>query len=260
MTLFQNLRNLCNLWLTHRRPRDSRFHNTCRPWVHLLCLLPILATAQAKGTRTCRLLFLGAPDGAPEKLHLFDGTTSQEVELPQMNLSPVYQLVGGPLVLRLLPAAPAKPEDVSSDAPKVALPEAVTDCYLLVSSDPTNKIAPVKLQVIDADPAKFTNGQMLWFNLTPNQIGGKIGDSDLAMTANSRKILDAPASANEDYNVNLSFRMPGNERLYPLCETKWQHDTRSRTVVFVVIQEGTRTPRVLGFPDYRKAAPKSEKP
>jgi hypothetical protein len=54
--------------------------------------------------------------------------------------------------------------------------------------------------------------------------------------------------------------MPDNDRLYPLCETKWQHDTRSRTVVFVVIQQGTRTPRVLGFPDYREPPEKSEKP
>jgi hypothetical protein len=228
--------------------------------VHLLCLLSIGATAHAKTARTCRILFLGAPEGAPEKLHLFDGTTSQEVELPQMNLSPVYPLAAGSLVLRLLPAAPAKPADVSPEAPKATLAETVIDCYLLVSSDPANKIAPVKVQVIDADPAKFTNGQMLWFNLTPNAIGGQVGSEQLAMAANSRKIIDPPAPGNDDYNVNLSFRMPGNERLYPLCETKWQHDTRSRTVVFVVAQQGTRTPRVLGFPDYREASAKADKP
>ena len=224
------------------------------------CFLTAIATVQAKSARTCRILFLGAPDGAPEKLHLFNGTTSQEVELPQMNLSPVYPLPNGPLLLRFLPEAPTKPEQVSPEAPKAILPAAVTDCYLLVTSDPANKIAPVKVQVIDADPAKFTNGQLLWFNLTPNKIGGRIGDEDLAMEANSKKILDAPAGDNEDYNVNLSFRMPDNDRLYPLCETKWQHDTRSRTVVFVVIQQGTRTPRVLGFPDYREPPEKSEKP
>lgn len=227
---------------------------------HLLCLLSLVATAHAKTARTCRILFLGAPDGAPEKLHLFDGTNSQEVELPQMNLSPVYPLPAGPLVLRMLPSAPAKPQDVSPEAPKATLAEAITDCYLLVSTDPTNKIAPVKLQIIDADPAKFTNGQMLWFNLTNNSVGGQVGDVQLAMAANSRKIIEPPAAGNDDYNVNLSYRMPGNERLYPLCETKWQHDTRSRTVVFVVAQQGTRTPRVLGFPDYREPAPKADKP
>jgi hypothetical protein len=218
----------------------------------LLCLIPALATAQTKGPNTCRLLFLGAPEGAPEKLQLFDGSTSQEVELPRMNLSPVYQLPAGPLTLRMLVTAPAKAEDVSPEAPKAVVPETITDFYLLVSTDPANKVAPVKLQVIDVNPAQFKKGQMLWFNLTPNSVGGQIGKQTLAIAANSKTILDSPASNNEDYNVNLSFRIPGKEHLYPLCETKWQHDTRSRTLFFVISQQNNRTPRVLGFPDYRE--------
>jgi hypothetical protein len=224
-----------------------------RYFICIFCLLPVIATAQSKGGKSVRLLFLGAPDGAPETLHLFDGTGSQEVELPQMNLSPVYQLPSGPLVVRLLPSAIDKPEDVPSGAPSASVGEAITDLYILVSSDPQNKVAPVKMQVIDVNASKFRRGQMLWFNLTANQVGGQMGDQKLALAPNSRKIVDAPASRSEDYNVNLSFRMPGNERLYPLCETKWLHDTRSRTVFFVISEQGNRTPRVLGFPDYRDA-------
>jgi hypothetical protein len=225
-----------------------------RLFLFLIFLVPALASAQ--GTRTCRILFLGAPDGAPETLHLFDGTTSRQVELPKMNLSPVYPLPSGDLVLRMLSAPPAKPGEANPAAPKVAVPAAVTDFYLLVSSDPANAVAPVKLQVIDADAAKFKKGQMLWYNLTPNEIGGQLGSGQLALTPNSRKIVDAPVSGDGDYNVNLSYRMPGNERLYPLCETKWQHDSRSRTVFFVIAQEGNRTPRIVGFPDYREETKK----
>lgn len=230
---------------------------------HLLCLLllvPALAHAAPKGPRTCRILFLGAPADAPEKLLLFDGAAAQEVELPQMNLSPVYHLPAGALVLRMLTTAPAKPELVSPDAPKAPVADGVNDIYLLVSSDPANKVAPVKIQIIDVDSTKFKRGEMLWFNLTPNSVGGQLGSEQLAMTPNSRAIIKPPASGNTDYQVNLSFRMPGNERLYPLCETKWQHDTRSRTLFFVVAQEGDRTPRVLGFPDYRDEAAKKDDP
>ena len=195
-----------------RQPFSSP-HATMRRLLCLLLLLPALATAQSKGPHTCRILFLGAPDGAPEKLQLYDGKSSQEVELPGMNLSPVYKLPAGPLVLRMLPTAPAKPEDVSPDAPKVAVAETVSDFYLLVSSDPANKVAPVKLQVIDADSTKFKRGEMLWFNLTANSVGGQVGSEQLAMTPNSRTILKSPAAASEDYNVNLSFRIPGDERL-----------------------------------------------
>lgn len=210
--------------------------------------------------RTCRILFLAAPNNAPEKLQLFDGKASQEVELPQMNLSPVYKLPEGELVIRLLTTAPLKPEEVSPDAPKAAVPAAMTDFYLLVSSDPANKIVPVKLQVIDADATKFRPGQMLWFNLTPNSVGGQVGTEQLAMAANSRTVMNAPASKNEDYNVNLSFRMPGNEVLYPLCETKWRHDPRSRSVLFVIPQAGSRSPKVLGFPDFREPEKKEGQP
>ena len=53
---------------------------------------------------------------------------------------------------------------------------------------------------------------------------------------------------------------PATSDCYPLCETKWLHDTRSRTLFFVVSQPGSRTPRVLGFPDYRDAPEKKETP
>jgi len=231
-----------------------------RRLLSLVFVLSVLGMTPSMAGRTCRVLFLSAPDNAPAKLQLFDGKASQEVELPQMNLSPVYKLPDGELVIRLLATAPLKPEEVSPDAPKVAIPAAMTDLYLLVSSDPANKIVPVKLQVIDADATKFRPGQMLWFNLTPNSVGGQVGTEQLAMAANSKMIMNAPASRNEDYNVNLSFRIPGNEVLYPLCETKWRHDTRSRSVLFVIPQAGSRSPKVLGFPDFREPEKKEGKP
>ena len=220
-------------------------------FICLLALLPVLASAQPKAARTCRILFLGAPDGAPEKLHLFDGEKSQPVELPQMNLSPVYQLPAGALVLRMLPAPPADPKAVSPEAPKAALGEAVTDFFILVSSDPSNNITPVKMRIIDVSGSKLPRGHMLWFNLTPNTVGGQVGSRKLVSQPNSRTVLGAPASATEDYQVNLNFRMPGNEHLYPLCETKRLHDPSSRTLFFIVAQNGSRTPRILGFPDQR---------
>lgn len=223
---------------------------------YLLCLLfliPALASAQTKGPRSCRILYLGAPENAPAKIQLFDGKSAQEVELPRLNLSPVYNLPGGPLVLRMLTTAPAKPEEVSPDAPKATVPETVTDFYLLVSTDPSNKIAPVRMQVIDADAAKFKKGQMLWFNLTPNSVGGKLGSETLDMKPNSKLIVNAPASKDEGYQVSLSYRAPGDQKPNPLCETQWQHNTKARSVFFVIPQDGSRLPRVLGFPDYREA-------
>ena len=221
----------------------------------LFCLIPAFVTAQSKVARTCRILFANAPADAPEKLHLFDGTSSQEVELSQMNLSPVYKLPSGPLVVTLLPTAASKPQDVSPDAPSVTIAEAVTDLYLLVTSDPANKIAPVKVQVIDATPTKSNKGRMIWFNHTANSVNGKVGTQELSLGPNAKVVVGLPTStAGEgEYTVNLTFRMPANEVVYPLCENKWSYDGLASTLFFIVMDSGARTPRVLGFPDHRES-------
>lgn len=224
----------------------------------LCCLLPLSLSAQEKkGARTCRILFLGAADTDPEKLYLHDGTTAREVELPRLNLSKVYDLPGGELTLKMLPAPPEKDKPIPAAAPSVTVPETTGDLYLLLSPDPENKVAPVRMQVIDASADHFKPGQMLWFNLTPHDVGGSVGKQQLVLKTRAKVMLDPPASAVESYNVNLTFRIAGKDALYPLCETQWNHDPSARTIVFVVNEPGSRTPRVLGFPDHRVSSGKN---
>ena len=111
------------------------------------------------------------------------------------------------------------------------------------------------MQVVDADAAHFKPGQMLWFNLTQNKVGGIVGTRKLAINPNSRLILDAPASSLEEYHVNIQFVAPGKERPEPLCETNWFHDPRSRNVLFILQPLGSIVPRIQGFPDFRDADP-----
>ena len=172
-----------------------------------------------------------------------------------MNFSKVYQLPAGPLELRLLPAPPADPAKLPPGAPTAAVAGDIADFYLLVTSDPANTVAPVRMQVINAGADKLKPGQMLWFNLTRNPVAGTLGSEKLTIQPGTRATLNAPATGNQDYQVNLSFRIPGNERIYPLCETKWRHDPRSRSVVFIITEQGSRSPRVLVFPDYREPPP-----
>lgn len=218
----------------------------------LLSLSVTVASAQKKADHTCRILYLNVPPNAPKKLHLFDGKESTEVELPGMNFSPVYKVAGGDVTIVLSKVPYSVPEDVDPKAPRARVPAGVKDFYLLLAHDPDNPVAPVKMQVVPVDEAKFKRGDMMWFNLTKNQVGGKVGKRKLAMKAQSKTVVESPAAGNEDYNVNLAFRIPGKKDLYPLCETKWLHDPRSRTVVFVMTQDGSRTPRVMGFQDFRQ--------
>lgn len=216
----------------------------------LLLLVPS-AFAQKTATRTCRILFLEAPATAPKKLFLFDGVTSQEVELPSMNFSQPYEIVGGKTGVSLLPAPVAKPEEIPADAPMVAIPETFSDCYLILSSDPANEVAPVRIQLVDASSGKFKNGQMLWFNLTENTVGGQIGSQTLRLPPMAKKITDAPASSAGSYPAKIGYAVPGEKTVRPICETQWQHNPRTRMVMFVFEQTPNAIPRVMGFSDFR---------
>lgn len=225
--------------------------------IAILLSLVLCSTAAEKSSRSCRVLFLNAPDDAPEKLHLFDGASSREVELTRMGFSPVYQVGASAAALALLPSPvpagrPGTAPVIPDGAPKAALAETITDFYLIVTSDPANKLVPVKMQVVDAGAASFKRGQMLWFNLTDSKVGGQVGSRKLLLAPSSRLILDAPANGMEDYHVSLFYQPPGKPEAEPLCETNWSHDPRSRGVFFVLKPGNSPIPRILGFPDFRE--------
>jgi hypothetical protein len=235
-------------------PNMIHIRRTILQFLLLIALFATPALAQEKAQkRTCRILFLEGPDSAPQTLHLFDGARAQEVELPRMNFSPVYEIPPGPLNLSLLPAPPTDPEQIPAGAPSVRIPEAVVDFYLLLTSDPSNKIAPVSMQIINAGTDRLRAGQMLWFNLTAHQVGGRIGSEKLLIQPQSTVTLNPPAVGAKDYAVDLAYRIQGGKHLYPICETKWFHDPRSRSLAFVFAKPGVRTPRVLVFSDFREA-------
>lgn len=219
----------------------------------LLCLLITIAPVFAKpaSKHSCRILFLDGPDSAPDTLQLFDGRKSREVELPRMNLSPVYRLRPGELTLSLLPEPPEDPNHPPPGAPSARIPAEMEDFYLLVTHDPANSVAPVRLSVIPAGPDRLKKGQMLWFNLSTHLVRGTVGAEEIRLRAGSSATMNAPAKGHEDYLVALDFRIKGDKETYPLCETQWFHDPRSRSLAFVISRPGVRTPRVLVFPDFR---------
>lgn len=224
----------------------------------LALLLPVLAQAQDSAEkRTCRIVFLNPPPAAPQKLFLYDGITSREVELPQMNFSDVYQVAPGEITLRLLTKAVVKPEEVPAGAPSAKVAAGTVDFYLLATGDPSNTTVPVRMQVIDAGADKFKKGQMMWYNLSPNAMGGTVGSEKLAMKPQSRAVIDAPAKGSESYPVDLSYLIPGDPKFHSICQTKWTHDPRSRMVMFVYGGEDNRVPQVAGFKDFRAPAEKA---
>lgn len=214
--------------------------------------------AQESAKRTCRILYLGAPADAPKELILYDGKNPQKVELPSMNLSPVYKLASGDITIRLLTKEPPNAEEVNPAAPSVAIPASVTDCYLLIAQNPKNTVAPISMQLVNASPAKFGKGEMLWFNLTPHLIGGVVGERKLLLKPMSQSILKSPTTKIGDYPIKIGYQISGSERAYPITETKWIHDPKARSVVFVVSRGGNGLPAIMSFPDFRQQEKEEE--
>lgn len=211
-------------------------------------------TSGKKPPRTCRILFLAPPDDAPDKAFLHDGKSVREVTLPSMNLSDVYEIAAGDITLRILPRQPVAGEPLPSGAPAVALPEAIRDCYLIVAMDPDNKIMPLGMRIIDANPAGFKAGQMMWMNLSTHTVGGKLGKNTLNLKPQSRVIVDAPAGGFENYPVKLGYLPEEGRQAEPLCSTVWRHNPEARSVIFVMMSPNSRIPGIKSFSDHRVRA------
>jgi hypothetical protein len=247
--------------------RLERFSPSCLVIIMTAFLLSsFIATAFAqqkpKETRTVRLLYLNAPSDAPRTLHLHDGSTSQEVQLPRMNLSPIYEVPAGSLKLRLLLTPVETPELIPTNAPAVMIPETIGDAYLLCFSDPANPVVPLQVKVVDAGKDKFNNGQSQWFNLTQHTVAGKLGDKKVMLKPQARAIVDAPVRGDESYPVSISYMIKGDDRIHPICQTRWMNDMSSRHLVFVFTEPDRKLPRILGFADFRpsKTEPKTTPP
>ena len=217
----------------------------------LLLLLTSIAWSQKPEDHTCRILFLNGPDTAPEKLILFDGVGAQEVELPRLNLSPVYKLRSGDLSLHLLKNIPSDPKAIPEGAPSVNVPAGTGDFYLILTSDPSNTVVPVHAQVVNATGNQLGRGEMLWFNLTQKTIAGQVGTEKVVLKPSSRTVVKAPANVKEDHAVDLYFRLPDDDFVYPLCKTRWRHDPQVRKLVFIFEEGKHRSPRIQAFTDYR---------
>ncbi len=219
----------------------------------IICSTSLVMGQSPKAGRTCRILFLDAPEDAPKTIYLNDGTITQLVELPSLNLSDVYGLHSGNITLALTPTLPTEQQPIPPGTPRVALPETMADCYLLVASDPKNPVTPLRCQVVDANPAGFRLGQMMWLNLTSYQVGGQLGSRTLNLKPTSHSIVDSPREAAGSYPVKIGYD-PGNDKKPAvIVSTEWQHNPSGRTVIFVMMLPNSKIPRIKGYSDYREA-------
>lgn len=200
--------------------------------------------------RSCRLVFPERPQSAPKIAYLFDGSKSQGVSLPSMNLSEVIELPGGELAIAMLASAISDPELLPPQAPVLKIPEGVMDFYIIITPDPENKILPIKMNLVDTGGGKLKAGETLWYNFTGHRIAAKLGSAQMTVDPQGRTISKDPMPASGYYVAQFAFQANGKGAYAPITEQSWWHDAKSKHLGFMY-NTGGKLPKIYFFRDFR---------
>ena len=210
----------------------------------------ICASALHAKPRTCRIVFPERPQSAPKIAYLFDGSKSQGVSLPSMNLSEVIELPGGELAIAMLASAISDPELLPPQAPVLKIPEGVTDFYIIITPDPENKTLPIKMNLVDTGGGKLKAGETLWYNFTGHRIAAKLGSAQMTVDPQGRTISKDPMPASGYYVAQFAFQANGKGAYAPITEQSWWHDANSKHLGFMY-NTGGKLPKIYFFRDFR---------
>lgn len=210
----------------------------------------ISASALHAKSRTCRLVFPERPQGAPKIAYLFDGSKSQGVSLPSMNLSEVIELPSGDLAIAMTTSAISDPELLPPQAPVLKIPEGVMDFYIIITPDPENKTLPIKMNLVDTGGGKLKAGETLWYNFTEHRIAAKLGGAQMTVDPQGRTISKDPISASGYYVARFAFQEDGKGEFAPITEQSWWHDSNSKHLGFMY-NSGGKLPKIYYFRDFR---------
>ena len=210
----------------------------------------ICASALHAKPRTCRIVFPERPQSAPKIAYLFDGSKSQGVSLPSMNLSEVIELPGGELAIAMLASAISDPELLPPQAPVLKIPEGVTDFYIIITPDPENKTLPIKMNLVDTGGGKLKAGETLWYNFTGHRIAAKLGSAQMTVDPQGRTISKDPMPASGYYVAQFAFQANGKGAYAPITEQSWWHDANSKHLGFMY-NTGGKLPNIYFFRDFR---------
>ncbi len=214
----------------------------------------ILANPLQAKPRSCRIVFPERPQSAQKTAFVFDGSKSQSVTLPSMNLSEVIKLPHGELTIAMVPNEINDPKDLSPNAPILRIPEKVNEFYIILTSDPKNQDLPLKMNLVETEEGKLKPGETLWFNTTEHRILAKLGDNEMSVDPKGRTVSKDPVPATGYYIAKFAYQAEGKGPYAPITEQSWWHDTASRHLGFIV-NSGGKLPKIYFYRDYRDPEP-----
>lgn len=200
--------------------------------------------------RSCRIVFPERPTGAPKFAYLFDGKTSRRVNLPNTNFSEVITLPPGEFTIVMTPNEVAEPGNSPEGAPRVKITKGVRDFYIHVTSDSTNPVLPLQLNLVDLGNDRLKPGETLWINLTDHSIQAKLGESKMTAPPKSEVVTKDPLSESGYYRAEFTYQPHAQGDFKMVTEQSWWHDAKSRHLGFIVAGAG-KLPKIYFYRDFR---------
>lgn len=211
---------------------------------------PLFAGTLGARQRTCRVVYPERPQDAPKNAFLFDGSKSQSVTLPSMNLSEVIEFPDGELTIAMTRDEISDPEALPAGAPILRIHELVTDFYIIITPDPENKAFPVKMNLVDTGGGKLKPGETLWYNFTEHRIAAKLGAAEMLVDPQGRTISKDPIPASGYYVARFAYQADGKGAYAPITEQSWWYDSKSKHLGFMY-NSGGKLPKIYFYRDFR---------
>ena len=210
----------------------------------VLPVLILLGLAASASSRTVSAIYFRAPQGAPEKVHVYLPEKPLVLDLPKMNLSDPVSLPGEDLVLRISARPLAKDQPVPEGTPSVSVPAAWSEVILLFAPNPKDTVNPFTVTALNASLDKFKPGEMLLFNRSNATVGGKLGNRSLKVGPGLSEKIEPPVSEDGDYPVVLGYALAGEKEAKPLANTTWRHQSDRRRILFVIPDQERGVPAI----------------
>ena len=235
---------------------------------HFSCLLVLVASlAAAPGAsspRSLRMVYVQAPDDAPEKIVLLVGSdtkASREMDLPRMSVSTNRWVIPAGLV-RVFAAtkAPTRDDPLPANAPFVDIPEAMqAPLLVLLPSGGTGPLAFRMLPVDFSDDAA-PDSSVVWFNLTERTVFARLGSAQVVVAPRRSGTVVPSGKVGDNYPVMVDLSPDeGEAETVPFLRARWAKDAGRRDLLFVFNDVGRKFPRMVCVPALKEPEAKEPK-
>jgi len=227
----------------------------------LAVFLAAFAVAQeASSARSLRLLYVQAPDDAPESVVLVVGKEAKDLDLPRLSVSTKrLALPAGPVRVFAATKVPTKAEPLPADAPFVDIPEGM-DAPLVVLL-PSGATGPLAFRMLPVEFArsKAPEGAVLWFNLSARTVFAKLGTAQAAVAPRQTAVMVPPGKPGDVYHVLVDVSPDqGETENVPLMRSSWVKEAGQRHLLFVVPDPSRKVPRIVAVPERMEPEPAPE--